>query len=568
METLAEKPIDPAVAGFDQSRSALEFIHQLLQATRADTRTLPTLLGELGRAFGAAGAGLSAPLTGPALIKYQEWSRGNALPLTHYPWDQQPSLIEEIKTQATALTVSEKSAAWLVTVVSPTEDGGWLLWLQDEAGRTWSLAESAALPLAGQALARLVDMHHAAPWSRPLQRLQRQRFVEQAAAVTGRLAHDFGNVLTGILGFTELSLTQLPENSIPHRYIQEVLHSAQQGASWVRKLQLFSRRAAPQCWPTALGPIIQEEASRLRAAWGNAVTLLVALADDLPPVPIDADSLRQMILPLLDNAREAIDEQGVVTISARAVDLTVGDCLDLMGSATPGRYVHVTITDTGRGLSAEMRARLFQDLFVSTKTRHRGLGLAVVYGLVQTFRGGLRFGPEPKQGTAVHLFLRTAAVSDAPAGASPREQSAPQVLVVDDDPMILDVVSKILENSGYRVLAAPGGAEALVLFAASREPVQLVLTDVMMPGMTGLDLIQRLQQTNPSVNALFISSLDSAYGLPGAELLQEFGILPKPFEPEMLLGAVRAALARGRVAAAPEAFPAASPLPPDASGMM
>src|SRR5207244_12978155 len=137
---------------------------------------------------------------------------------------------------------------------------------------------------------------------------------------------------------------------------------------------------------------------------------------------------------------------------------------------------------------------------------------------------------------------------DPHRSSTQRDTGSPQVPVVHDDPMILHVVSKILENSGHRVLAAPTATEALAVFSAAREPMQLVLTDVMMPGMSGLDLVQRLQQTDPSVNRLFISSLDPAHGLPGSALLQQFGVLPKPFEPEMLLGAVRAALARGRIA--------------------
>jgi signal transduction histidine kinase/ActR/RegA family two-component response regulator len=529
----------------DHSDSALRFIHELLSANRAspgqgaEPRTLAGLLSELARAFDAAGAGLSAPLAEPALLQLQQWVKPNRFDPIEYPWETRPQIVHEAKNAATALALPEPGMSWLVTTVWPTANGGWLLWLQDEPRRQWSPAEQAALPLAGQALARLVAQGGA--WGRSLERLQRQRHVETAAAITGRLAHDFGNVLTGILGFAELSLTQLPANSVPHRYVNEVLQSAQQGANWVRKLQLFSRRSAPQAWPTALAPILHDEAARLRKAWGSQVALLLALADDLPPVAIDAESFRQMVVPLLDNAREAIDGPGVVTVSARVTDLSSAERLDLLGNVGAGPHVEITITDTGRGLSPNVRARLFDEMFFSTKPRHRGLGLAVVFGLVQAFRGGLRLGPDPAQGAAVHLFLPC----PTRAETSVADGKATPILVVDDDPMILDVVCKILDSAGYAVQPAANAKEALSYYGGAREPVRLVVTDINMPGLTGLDLVGRLQQLDPSVNALFISSLDTAHGLSGAALLQQFGVLPKPFEPEMLLAAVKSALARG-----------------------
>jgi len=541
MDALAFNERADARGREDHSRSALEFIHQLLYPADDDKRTLSALLSELARAFGGAGAGLAAPLTTP-ILQRQEWVRTNDFEPIKYPWETRPDIVEQAKSHTAALALPEARLSWLLTSVWPTDTGGWLLWLQDEPLRRWTPAEQAALPLAGQVLARLAAAHRGT-WARSLQRIQRQRHVENAAAVTGRLAHDFGNVLTGILGFAELSLTQLPTDSVPHRYVQEVWQSAQQGANWVRKLQLFSRRSAPQAWPTPLAPILQEEAARLRKAWGSEVALLVAFADDLPPVAIDAESFRQLVVPLLDNAREAIDGPGVVTVSARVSEVCAADCLDTFGNISPGSHVAITITDTGRGMGPEIRGRLFNEMFFSTKPRHRGLGLAVVYGLAQAFHGGLRFGPDPKQGAAVQLLLPCPAPE---AGAPAKDTSAARILLVDDDPMILDVINRILDSAGYRVHAAPTGHEAAAAYAAAREPFDLVLSDVNMPGLTGLDLVGRLQQLDPSVNVLFISSLDSAYGLSGSSaLLQQFGILPKPFEPEMLLGAVKAALARG-----------------------
>jgi signal transduction histidine kinase len=255
---------------------------------------------------------------------------------------------------------------------------------------------------------------------------ERQQSLERTAAVVGQLAHDFSNALTGILGFAELSQAHLPSGSLPHQYVGEVLDSAQNAASWVRKLQVFSQRTPHQVGTTWLAPFLQQEANRLRTAWGNQITVLANVPKDLPCLPIAAGTLRQLLDPLFDNAREAIDGPGVVAISARVVDLGARECAGLIGLPSAGRHAEIAITDTGCGLSAAARARLPGDLFFSTKPGHRGLGLAVVYGLLRACGGGLRLGQavgrafqpdsEPDrqagkpdlheaQGTAVHVFL-------------------------------------------------------------------------------------------------------------------------------------------------------------------
>jgi CheY-like chemotaxis protein len=237
----------------------------------------------------------------------------------------------------------------------------------------------------------------------------------------------------------------------------------------------------------------------------------------------------------------------VVAVSARVTNLGESDIFDLVGRVRPGHFVEITVTDTGRGMTASVRQQLFRELFFSTKPCHRGLGLAVVYGLLQTFGGGLRFGPDPAQGTAVHLFLPAAAGAQ-PAVKPIKEPSAPgrRVLVVDDDGLILESVCQLLEQAGHKVKAAPGPAEALACYVSAREPFDLVLTDVMMPGMTGFDLVRRLKQHDPAVNALFLSSLDAV--LPRDELIRQFGVLHKPFQAGPLLDAVGNALRRERPA--------------------
>jgi CheY-like chemotaxis protein len=378
--------------------------------------------------------------------------------------------------------------------------------------------------------------------------------MDNAAVVAGRLAHDFGNVLTGILGFAELSMSQLPADSPSRRYMSEVLQSAQHGAGWVRKLQNFSRRNRDKGPPSQLARIVAEEVERCREAWGSAVAVLVALGppgvDTLPAVSLNSEALRDILRQLLDNAREAIADRGVVAVSARTTDVSEHDCLELIGNARAGRqspsHVEVTITDTGSGLSPEARRRLFADVFFSTKNRQRGLGLAMVYAHLRACQGGLRFGPDPEQGTAVRLYLPVATepcaapVAYARGSPHPGETSVAPVLVVDDDPMVLEMVCRFLTQSGYRVQGTTEPAKAVDLFAAAAEPFSLVVSDVAMPGMNGYEMANRLLTLNPRIQLLFISGHADSNGAEGQA--RDFQLLRKPFEPRALLQAVSAAL--------------------------
>ena len=184
------------------------------------------------------------------------------------------------------------------------------------------------------------------------------RQMETATLVTGRLAHDFSNILTGILGFAELSLSQLNSDSPARCYVEEIVNAAQNGAGWIRKLQDFSRPINPRIQSIHLAPLVGSEEDRLRQAWGNRVTLLVAMPEDLPPVAMDADAVRQLLGQLLDNAGEAVADRGVVALSGRTVELGEEACQNLIGSAQSGKHVEITITDSGTGLSEEARQRL------------------------------------------------------------------------------------------------------------------------------------------------------------------------------------------------------------------
>jgi CheY-like chemotaxis protein len=352
-------------------------------------------------------------------------------------------------------------------------------------------------------------------------------------------------------------LPQLAPGSLPHQHVSEMYAAAQQGAQMIRKLWLFSRRRAagqPAGQRSAsLAGVLAGEFIRIQKSWLPQVHLQLDLPADLPAVAVDGDSLRQVLVQLLDNAREAIPAEGAVTLAARAVRLSLDDCLEFLGNPAPGEHVEISLTDTGCGLSPEVARRLFQELFFTTKPGRRGLGLAAVYGILQSHQGGFRFGPGRKGGTMVRLVLPQAAPSGerrapsversvgTPLSASRGASfSGVKVLVVDDDPLVREMTGTILQRAGYQVQRAAGAAEALEIYATSgEEPFQLVLTDLVMPSMSGFDLARELQSLDPNVRILFLTGEIPARPQQGGRTPANVHMLGKPFRPAELLTAVR-----------------------------
>lgn len=536
----------------DSSRSALEFIHRLLAAPEGGSATPDDMLSGLAVAFGASAAGVATLPEGVPLSIHPATANPTL------PWRDQPDLIERAHRAASAVAApGSAGGSYLLTVVGTPERGGWLFWLEDTTRAGWSDGEAAALTLAGHALSRRLAAEQGLPrGAELLDRGVRQQRLEAAARLVRRLAHDFGNILTGILGFSELALAQqLSPGSPLHAYITEVYRGAQNGAQYTNQLRLFARRQATannrSCFLT---PALAEEETRLRPALGTDIALTVDVPADLPPVGLEGEHLRQVLGIVLDNAREAIGGPGAITISAHTVELNAAEARQLFGDVRPGAYVEVRIADTGSGLTAEARRQLFAEPFFSTKPRSRGFGLAIAYGIVSAHHGGIELVGREEGGTLARLMLPVAAiaaptvlVSRSPAATSPQPVKAgnEKVLVVDDDPMILHFVTTSLQRAGFRVQAVSNAEDALQAYkGAAGESFGLVLADVLMPDVNGIDLAKRLLAHDTGVRLLFMSGQVPAEIMQQAFGPERFDFLPKPFRPEGLVRAVRAALDR------------------------
>jgi signal transduction histidine kinase len=226
-------------------------------------------------------------------------------------------------------------------------------------------------------------------------------------------------------------LSQLTSDSPLKRYLAEVHRGCQQGALLTQRLRLFARRSSPGAHMGMLSAAVAEQRARL-ANWSRDIDFRLEAADGLPPVALAPDQLHELLAPLLDNACEASAGKGRVTLTARPVRLEQQECLELWGSAAPGPYVRVDICDTGDGLSAEARARLFREPFYTSKPRHRGLGLVIAYGILRSNRGGLRLEDNPGGGVTASVYLPTAtpaAESAGPVSPTARRRTLEQPLL-------------------------------------------------------------------------------------------------------------------------------------------
>jgi signal transduction histidine kinase/ActR/RegA family two-component response regulator len=521
----------------EQSRAVLDFLHGILCAPAGRQPDLREFLAGLARAFGARATGLANLADGVSQVYFG--LSGETTPASQ-PWQDDPALLVRAREAQTALRfTAADTGLFLLTAICHSESTGWLLWVEGAGQAGWGDPEAAALALAGQVLAqRLVAAGERPRWAAQLERLARQRQLEAGARLTRNLAHDFGNVLTGILGFNELALSEkLPVNSTLRKYLAEVQQGAQRGKEFVDRLRVFAgnRDPAPACCD--LAAVLAEVAA------GQA-EVDRALPTDLPLPAIDRENLRLVLGALLNNAREAVAAvgKGTIRVSARSLSLTEADCLDLYGASRPGPAVEITVVDDGRGLTADAERLLFAQPFFSTKLRHLGMGLALTFGILRVYRGGLSIRSRAEGGTVARLVLPVAAPRvSAVAGA---KEGGATILVVDDDHQIRAYVRAALEQAGFRVRAAAGVEEAFAAYVTAIEPFGLVISDVLMADGSGVDLARRLFDHDREARVLLMSGQvgPAAVGteFPGRIV----DLLAKPFRPEALLELARATMER------------------------
>jgi two-component system cell cycle sensor histidine kinase/response regulator CckA len=362
------------------------------------------------------------------------------------------------------------------------------------------------------------------------EQLREAEKMEVIGRVAGGIAHDFNNLLTGILLYCDLVLTG-PESEEQWRaHVEEIRLAGEQGAALTQQLLSMARKQAPQPRPIQLNEVISSTENLLRRLVGEQLELVTLLAPNLEPVMADPGQLRQVLLNLVLNARDAMPNGGRITVSTRSKALPGG------GDPT----VSLLVRDTGIGMDTETRARLFEPFFTTKKPgQGTGLGLTTVQRIVKEASGTIEVESETGRGTRIEVFfpaLRHLAATNVPA---PSQRTGETILLVDDHAGARHSMQRVLQQAGYRVLHASSGKRGLAVFAEHEADVDLLLADWMMPGMSGRDLAKRLCQLKPGLKVLLISGYQDAPDEPQA---QSVDLIRKPFAGSALLGRIREVL--------------------------
>ena len=366
------------------------------------------------------------------------------------------------------------------------------------------------------------------------QQLRQAQKMEAIGRLAGGIAHDFNNLLMVISGYSEFLLERLAHDAPLRAPAQEIANAAQRATSLTRQLLAFSRKQMLAPKIIDLNAIVTENLKMLNRVIGEDIDLEMVPGADLGAVKADPGQIEQVIMNLAVNARDAMPQGGKLTIQTANATLDE-NYARFHDPVKPGEYVMLAIHDTGSGMDAETQSHIFEPFFTTKGPKGTGLGLSTVYGIIKQSGGYIWVETEPDKGTTfkIYLPLATEAGEQAPlqaaAAASQPERGLETILVVEDESNLRRLVRQYLENQGYVVLEASGGAAAIRLAVAHAGPIHLLLTDVIMPGMNGRELAQRIASLRPTTKILFMSGYtENAIGHNGT-LDAGINLLQKPF---------------------------------------
>ena len=377
--------------------------------------------------------------------------------------------------------------------------------------------------------------------------LERQFLQAQKMEAVGRLAagiaHDFNNLLTAITGYTGIVKGQLPRESPLVPDLEEVEQAADRAAQLTNQLLVFSRQQILR--PVSLNAtrIVAETRRMLERIIGEDVELETSLDAEVRPILADPGHIQQILLNLVVNSRDAMPNGGRLAISTRNRVLANGEIADHPG----GDYVEIVVEDTGCGMTPEVQQRIFEPFFTTKSERHgTGLGLATVYGIVQQSKGAIQVRSEPGTGTVVAVLFPAERPFEPKGESREQEPFCPPgsetILITDDNPRVARLMERVLGKEGYRIHIAAGAADALRLHQELDGEIDLLVTDVVMPETSGVDLATRLRQRKPDLPILYVSGYAGDVLRHNGVEREKVRFLPKPFSSMELIRAVREAL--------------------------
>jgi signal transduction histidine kinase len=367
--------------------------------------------------------------------------------------------------------------------------------------------------------------------------------------LAGGVAHDFNNLLTAIIGHADLLLLDLGDRTQSREDVNEILKAADSAAKLTRQLLTFSRHQVMEAEVIDANTVIRDTRQLLSRLIGERITLATELASDLFPIKVDAAQFQQVLLNLAVNSRDAMPHGGTLSLASANIDLDDSYTAE-HSIARQGPHVIISVSDTGTGMDASTQARLFEPFFTTKALgKGTGLGLATVYGIVKQSGGHIYVYSEPGKGTSFKIYLPAAtgtlSAVNKKLAPSPRAVSGSEVLlVVDDNEAVRIVAQTTLERLGYRVLTAASGQEALESLRTATELPDLIMTDVILPGMTGPELYREVAVLYPGLRVIFTSGYSPEAIAPQAELQRGVLFVEKPYTATILASKVREALAQ------------------------
>jgi len=377
------------------------------------------------------------------------------------------------------------------------------------------------------------------------QLMQAQK-MEAVGQLAGGVAHDFNNLLTVIMSYSSLLLADAAPDATDRDDIQAISDAAARAAGLTRQLLAFSRKQVLQLQAVNVNAIVTDIEKMLRRLIGEDISLSTHLDPDLALISADPGQLEQVLLNLAVNARDAMPDGGALTLTTDNADLSEEHSNRHMG-AVPGKYIMLAVTDTGTGMTKEVQQRLFEP-FYTTKGAGKGtgLGLATVHGIVKQLGGDVYVYSEVGHGTTFKVYFPHLTTTPEPVVAAQESREAPRgsetILLAEDDDALRSLGARVLGAFGYRVLVARTGAEALRIVANHEGPIDLVATDVVMPEMSGSQLVAEVLKARPGIRVLFMSGYTDDEVMRRGVIDGQTAFLQKPFTPDVLAHKVRAVL--------------------------
>jgi len=466
----------------------------------------------------------------------------NQMAETMYGWQSHEVIGKQILEVTPTDQSLEEAAAIMEQMLQGKEWAG-EFYVKDKQGREFPvmITNSPVFDAQGEVTAIIgvsTDISDRIELERQLLQAQKMEAVGQLA---GGLAHDFNNILTVILGNADFGLKNLKSDDVSHDFFEEIKNAAEKARGLTNQLLSFGRKKILKKSIVDVNDIIHDLLKMVRRILGEDILLKTKLSSNLQPVCVDPGQIQQVFLNLCTNARDAMHHGGQITITTKNIfpPASSQDDESIPDSFEP--LVEITISDTGTGMDAATLSRAFEPFFSTKKPgKGTGLGLSFAYGIIEQHKGHLNVKSEVGKGTTFEIYLpaTTATKTDLPDTPKVNQVAGngKTILVVEDEELVRNVVLRILKSFGYKPLMAKNATEGFALFKKRKEEIALVLTDVVMPGGNGVDMVAKIKTIQRDVPVVFVTGYDAEQNL-DLETIQirpDYAVLQKPYSREML----------------------------------